>query len=94
VQRALAVSPDATQEFFQGVQVIGDRPCLADLTAAPPFGHGGGDRFFVDIKPDVEFSFGYMVCLFVRVSLVDSERSFAQHGVVLADSPSRAARVL
>ena len=48
----------------------------------------------VDIKPDVEFSFVHMVCLFVRVSLVESERVSAQYGAVLADRPSRAARVL
>jgi len=124
----------------QGVEVVGDRPRLADLPGAAPFGHGGGDRltrslrssrpagclrqsssgtcgssmFFVDIEPDVEFSFCHMVCLthaprspfglslrdslsrfarlLVRVSLVESERVFAQHGVVLADRPSRVAR--
>ena len=32
--------------------------------------------------------------VFVRVSLVDSERVSAQYGVVLADRPSRVARVL
>jgi len=88
VQRAFPVAPDAPQELFQRVQVVGDRPRLPDFPGAPSFGHGRCDRFFVDIEPDVEFSFVHMVCLFVRVSLVDSERVSAQYGVVLADRPS------
>ena len=57
--------------------------------------YGRSDRFFVDIEPDVDFSFVHMVCWSVRLfHSGDSERVFAQYGVVLADRPSRAARVL
>jgi hypothetical protein len=65
-----------------------------DFPVAASFGHGRGDCFFVDIEPDVEFSFVHMVCLFLRVSLVESERVFAKYRTVLVDRPSRAARVL
>ena len=95
VQRVLPVSPDPAQELFQRVEVVGDRPRLADFPGTPSFGHGGGDRFFVDIEPDVYFSFVHMVCLFVRLfHFGDSERVSAQYGAVLADRPSRVARVL
>ena len=95
VQRGLPVAPDPAQELFQRVEVVGDRPRLAHFTGAPPFGHGCGDRFFVDIEPDVDFSFVHMVCLSVRLfHCGDSERVSAHYGVVLADRPSRATRVL
>ena len=94
VQRAFPVAPDPAQELFQRVQVVCDRSRLAHLPGTPSLSHGRGDRFFVDIEPDVDFSFVHMVCLSVRVSLVESERVFAQYGVVLADRPSRVARVL
>lgn len=78
VQRVLPVAPDSAQELFQRVEVVGDRPRLADFPGAPSLGRGRGDRFFVDIEPDVDFSFVHMVCLSVRVSLVESERVSAQ----------------
>jgi hypothetical protein len=52
----------------------------------------GKSRFFVDIEPDVEFSFCHMVRLSVRFSLVDTERIPAQRGDVLADRFLRIAR--
>ena len=61
----------------------------------PPLQAARIARFFVDIEPDVDFSFVHMVCLLVRLfHFGDSERDSAQYGVVLADRPSRAARVL
>jgi len=62
-------------------------PACRITRCAPAFGDGGGDRFFVDIEADVEFSFIHMVCLFVRVSLVDPERIPAQHGSFLRIGP-------
>ena len=36
VQRGLPVAPDPAQELFQRVEVVGDRPRLANLPGAPP----------------------------------------------------------
>jgi hypothetical protein len=95
VQRGLPVAPDPAQELFQRVEVVGDRPSLARLPGAPPFGHGRGDCFFVDIESDVDFNFVDMVCLLIRLSHYGvSERVSAHYGVVLADRPSQAVRVL
>ena len=35
-QRGLPVAPDPAQELFQRVEVVGNRPRLADLPGAPP----------------------------------------------------------
>jgi len=69
-----------------------DPPYQANLPISPWFGNGGGDRFFMDIEPDVEFIF-HRVCLSVCVSLNESERVSAHYGAVLADRPLQVARV-
>lgn len=70
-------------------------PAYRTSPVSPPHGHSRSDRFFVDIEPDVDFSFVYMVCLIVGLfHPSDPERVSARYESVLADRPSRAARVL
>jgi hypothetical protein len=42
-------------------------PAWGHLLGALTFSHGSRDRFFVDIEPDVDFSFSDMVCLLLRL---------------------------
>ena len=54
-------------EFSDRVQIIADGAAIAHLAVATLFGYRRGDRVFVDIKTNIEFSF-HSVCLFVRSS--------------------------
>jgi hypothetical protein len=75
------------------MEVVADRAAWRTSPCRPASATRRGDGFFVDIEPNVDFSF-HVVCLSVRVSLDESERILAHYGAVLADKPSRAARDL
>jgi hypothetical protein len=78
--------------FLQGVQIIADRPHIADFALAPPLGDRRRDRVFVDIQANIEFSF-HSVCLLVRLHVDESERSSPlSTGIVLAALLTRATR--
>jgi hypothetical protein len=49
-------------QLFQGMQIIAHTASVTDLALAPFFGDCRGDRAFVDIQTNIEFSF-HSVCL-------------------------------
>jgi hypothetical protein len=65
---------DATQDFFDGVQVIGDRAKGADFAFGTGFGNGDGDRVFVDIEAQIECSRGHGVVVSLHSHDDESER--------------------
>jgi hypothetical protein len=53
--------------FFQRMQIMADRAAVSHLAFASFLGDRRGDRVFVDIQANIEFSF-HSVCLLVRSS--------------------------